>query len=128
MILRPPISTRTDTLFPYTTLFRSLALLVVDVLVELALAVLAPHEANAPAVLAADLLAAGRGLAGVETRQLAAFGELEIAREAHAVVQAGGLRLARGRIEGGAAEGRFVVRRAEIHRVRSEEHTSELQS
>src|SRR3546814_8185774 len=24
MILRPPISTRTDTLFPYTTLFRSL--------------------------------------------------------------------------------------------------------
>src|SRR3546814_7880590 len=26
MILRPPRSTRTDTLFPYTTLFRSLAL------------------------------------------------------------------------------------------------------
>src|SRR3546814_9868189 len=26
MIRRPPISTRTDTLFPYTTLFRSLAL------------------------------------------------------------------------------------------------------
>src|SRR3546814_2428009 len=25
MILRPPISTRTDTLFPYTTLFRSVA-------------------------------------------------------------------------------------------------------
>src|SRR3546814_5272515 len=25
MILRPPISTRTDTLFPYTTLFRSIA-------------------------------------------------------------------------------------------------------
>src|SRR3546814_7687936 len=28
MIRRPPISTRTDTLFPYTTLFRSVALLV----------------------------------------------------------------------------------------------------
>src|SRR3546814_11348551 len=28
MIRRPPRSTRTDTLFPYTTLFRSLALLV----------------------------------------------------------------------------------------------------
>src|SRR3546814_17445910 len=28
MIRRPPISTRTDTLFPYTTLFRSLALAV----------------------------------------------------------------------------------------------------
>src|SRR3546814_15549388 len=26
MIRRPPISTRTDTLFPYTTLFRSLAI------------------------------------------------------------------------------------------------------
>src|SRR3546814_18863685 len=33
MIRRPPISTRTDTLFPYTTLFRSLGRLVpVDVL------------------------------------------------------------------------------------------------
>src|SRR3546814_18707730 len=29
MILRPPSSTRTDTLFPYTTLFRSLARLVI---------------------------------------------------------------------------------------------------
>src|SRR3546814_14936435 len=114
MILRPPISTRTDTLFPYTTLFRSLALLVVDVLVELALAVLAPHEANAPAVLAADLLAAGRGLAGVETRQLAAFGELELAREAHAVVQAGGLRLATRPLKGVAADGLFALRRPNI--------------
>src|SRR3546814_14848339 len=31
MIRRPPRSTRTDTLFPYTTLFRSLALLAVHV-------------------------------------------------------------------------------------------------
>src|SRR3546814_19131866 len=31
MILRPPRSTRTDTLFPYTTLFRSVTLNVVDV-------------------------------------------------------------------------------------------------
>src|SRR3546814_7307826 len=30
MIRRPPISTRTDTLFPYTTLFRSQAALIVD--------------------------------------------------------------------------------------------------
>src|SRR3546814_18456964 len=29
MLLRPPRSTRTDTLFPYTTLFRSVALLLV---------------------------------------------------------------------------------------------------
>src|SRR3546814_3312823 len=31
MIRRPPRSTRTDTLFPYTTLFRSLADIIVDV-------------------------------------------------------------------------------------------------
>src|SRR3546814_3982758 len=30
MIRRPPRSTRTDTLFPYTTLFRSIRVLVVD--------------------------------------------------------------------------------------------------
>src|SRR3546814_10061786 len=30
MLLRPPISTRTDTLFPYTTLFRSLPLKVIQ--------------------------------------------------------------------------------------------------
>src|SRR3546814_6223566 len=30
MILRPPSSTRTDTLFPYSTLFRSLAVLAHD--------------------------------------------------------------------------------------------------
>src|SRR3546814_17523679 len=31
MIRRPPRSTRTDTLFPYTTLFRSLRLMAIDV-------------------------------------------------------------------------------------------------
>src|SRR3546814_6423631 len=34
MILRPPISTRTDTLFPYTTLFRSVAEGGVEVIAE----------------------------------------------------------------------------------------------
>src|SRR3546814_17084198 len=34
MILRPPRSTRTDTLFPYTTLFRSNSLAVNDIVVE----------------------------------------------------------------------------------------------
>src|SRR3546814_19960611 len=34
MIRRPPRSTRTDTLFPYTTLFRSLAVLLPSVAVE----------------------------------------------------------------------------------------------
>src|SRR3546814_18203321 len=35
MIRRPPRSTRTDTLFPYTTLFRSKAVLVTDVMLFL---------------------------------------------------------------------------------------------
>src|SRR3546814_20945618 len=34
MIRRPPRSTRTDTLFPYTTLFRSPVLLVISVLLH----------------------------------------------------------------------------------------------
>src|SRR3546814_13760160 len=34
MIRRPPRSTRTDTLFPYTTLFRSVGVRVPDVFVE----------------------------------------------------------------------------------------------
>src|SRR3546814_1673837 len=34
MIRRPPISTRTDTLFPYTSLFRSLAAFCADVLAQ----------------------------------------------------------------------------------------------
>src|SRR3546814_6373432 len=37
MIRRPPRSTRTDTLFPYTTLFRSAASLTVEVIKQLAL-------------------------------------------------------------------------------------------
>src|SRR3546814_6207624 len=35
MILRPPRSTRTDTLFPYTTLFRSYEALIEEVLAKL---------------------------------------------------------------------------------------------
>src|SRR3546814_13434112 len=42
MIRRPPRSTRTDTLFPYTTLFRSLA------------AVLAPDDFNAAAAVSTE--------------------------------------------------------------------------
>src|SRR3546814_7424651 len=73
MIRRPPISTRTDTLFPYTTLFRS----------------------NAPWRLAHGLRF------GVRT--------------------------------GGSGTWRLFARRSEaraypIHKSRSEEHTSELQS
>src|SRR3546814_2751553 len=37
MIRRPPISTRTDTLFPYTTLFRSFSIVIEGVLESIAI-------------------------------------------------------------------------------------------
>src|SRR3546814_1799308 len=54
MIRRPPRSTRTDTLFPYTTLFRSLG----DQLVG-AFALLAPGLGDPQPVFAAILAVAG---------------------------------------------------------------------
>src|SRR3546814_13620464 len=81
MIRRPPRSTRTDTLFPYTTLFRSL----------LALGILQQLEARAAAC--------------VERHELA-VDDREAAKPA----------------QGGAN------RRIFSRQVRSEEHTSELQS
>src|SRR3546814_5076291 len=44
MIRRPPRSTRTDTLFPYTTLFRSGVILVSKWVVRVALPQLVEHE------------------------------------------------------------------------------------
>src|SRR3546814_10223169 len=78
MIRRPPRSTRTDTLFPYTTLFRS------------------PTAAAAPA-------AASAGSAGA-----VAQGSLIVDESRNALI-----------FQGAAAE---------WERMRSEEHTSELQS
>src|SRR3546814_19734982 len=49
MILRPPRSTRTDTLFPYTTLFRSLAQdlpLALDLLAAVAIVRGKPHRVD----------------------------------------------------------------------------------
>src|SRR3546814_13717516 len=60
MIRRPPRSTRTDTLFPYTTLFRSL-----PDLHRMAMLLLAEH---APST--AHILIVGAG-GGMETRSLA---------------------------------------------------------
>src|SRR3546814_3628414 len=49
MIRRPPRSTRTDTLFPYTTLFRSLFLDRLHLLVEVVLALALLHLRLDPA-------------------------------------------------------------------------------
>src|SRR3546814_8903212 len=82
MIRRPPRSTRTDTLFPYTTLFRAVAPLV------------AGHAA------VVQRSGAGRAVAGVRV-----------------VEERPGQAVAVGDLPGGLEES-----------VRSEEHTSELQS
>src|SRR3546814_2357359 len=82
MIRRPPRSTRTDTLFPYTTLFRS----------------------DRPVVVEVDLQRGTRaGDVGVVVIVLGVADAL------------------------GCRRGRGSARRA-VRRVRSEEHTSELQS
>src|SRR3546814_5240860 len=119
MIRRPPRSTRTDTLFPYTTLFRSVAL---DD------AVLHQHRAAPRRLLAHDL----EGLAAVAVE---AVGE-----DADAVLgEGGGEGLLVGRADGRPVaahddlrHGREVEDLGQYQRqllvARSEEHTSELQS
>src|SRR3546814_982436 len=57
MIRRPPISTRTDTLFPYTTLFRSVAVGADDEIGD--------RQANAP-----------RHVAGIDVAEIAGRNEI----------------------------------------------------
>src|SRR3546814_11094258 len=62
MIRRPPRSTRTDTLFPYTTLFRSLARFTPSAAATRAatgVALLSPLEVGTAGVTADPLLCAG---------------------------------------------------------------------
>src|SRR3546814_15120338 len=72
MIRRPPQSTRTDTLFPYTTLFRSVAVAVRFPLLELVAHLLVGNRAGGTV----DLLADGVDL--VEQRQLLVVERLEV--------------------------------------------------
>src|SRR3546814_4381126 len=99
---RPPSSTRTDTLFPYTTLFRSPAL---------------PRSGSVPLRCLLDpraRLAVARG--GARTRD-------------HRPVADRRLRaLGAERQEQAPADRVAPVRQSQPHRGRSEEHTSELQS
>src|SRR3546814_2978040 len=105
MIRRPPRSTRTDTLFPYTTLFRSAALFGVD---------------TPPAELSgSDLLAPPRNVDAMATL------DVRLA-EAERVIADAQLRQARaeGRLDPSIGVGVRQLRETG----RSEEHTSELQS
>src|SRR3546814_2716158 len=124
MSRRPPISTRTDTLFPYTTLFRSAG--ATERLAGAHVAVERGGERRAlPVTHVVGLVAAG---------DEDAVGRLE--RGEHRRV-AGGLAVAEdeGLRRGDAADLRVELvlrlgraRSAQHHDVRSEEHTSELQS
>src|SRR3546814_15935203 len=75
MIRRPPRSTRTDTLFPYTTLFRSFDLLDLPV-IGIARAHRAPLEAARPVRIGRDhphpppvaIVAVRRGIGGARQR------------------------------------------------------------
>src|SRR3546814_1465824 len=125
MIRRPPRSTRTDTLFPYTTLFRSGRAI--------------PSRRHADAEGGEHRIAVDRGLECRRkriARGIASFGQID--RQRGAAVHRGGEALVRcidhhRRIERGghrrpdrsAGGGRDHIR----HFIaRSEEHTSELQS
>src|SRR3546814_6421975 len=102
MSRRPPRSTRTDTLFPYTTLFRSQP------------RPLAPETGDAVVV------ARHRGCDHVDPRA---------AMRAHVLPQRGhGFRPQVHQQAFGDGDGRRVAIEARVLEVRSEEHTSELQS
>src|SRR3546814_6113963 len=98
MIRRPPRSTRTDSLFPYTTLFRSL--------VQRRIEVANPRTVR---LAAAD---EDRGAAIAVTRGAATLLATEL------LAGAGDIRALAGTAGGAAA----------LFELRSEEHTSELQS
>src|SRR3546814_8339024 len=126
MILRPPRSTRTDTLFPYTTLFRSDRGVVgaqPAVVQEEADMVLGDPDQRR---LVALLLAADNGLV-VEVEMVVAQVDLEGAHSALAqrIEHLGAVELAALVVARLAGE---VIADLGIAAERSEEHTSELQS
>src|SRR3546814_5984425 len=114
MIRRPPRSTRTDTLFPYTTLFRSRG-------VELTVA---GHRLTMDRVHQPH--AAGGGINLGDHERAGQRLRLVIDRHGHAVV-AGKVDLLADHHLAGVGQ-RHPGLRASLDGTRSEEHTSELQS
>src|SRR3546814_2364011 len=119
MIRRPPRSTRTDTLFPYTTLFRSSSSSALrmpdfaDVVLD------APDELVD--VVAVDEQRVVVGGTALEAQPLAKIGRAVPTVD----VPTGILTLLAQAMAGNVSEQDVVVRH---YRMRSEEHTSELQS
>src|SRR3546814_9877315 len=103
MIRRPPRSTRTDTLFPYTTLFRAVAA--------------RSWRGGGSCVL----LAAERGAQFVEIDRAAMLDPAGGGFDAHRAARHRGVGLDRPRQ-------RAIAQQHRVVRVRSDEHTYELQS
>src|SRR3546814_10094255 len=120
MIRRPPRSTRTDTLFPYTTLFRS------------------THSASEPqgrealmsklrvGVIGANLQ--GSWGASAHLPALAALDELETVAVATSHMESAKATAARYGVAHAFDDPRKLAEHPDVDVVRSEEHTSELQS
>src|SRR3546814_1111667 len=111
---RPPRSTRTDTLFPYTTLFRSRFLSV----------------AHVPGTGHALVLPGHQRLAQPHQRHLLLRAHVQPAAVAAGIDLAAQVDRARVvlRLREAALVGQRDHQRGVAHRARSEEHTSELQS
>src|SRR3546814_2388155 len=110
MIRRPPRSTRTDTLFPYTTLFRSVT--------EIAL-----ETGDSVEALLAATHPAGATVKDVLTGHIATIGEnMNVRRAAVLAVDPG---VVVSYVHNAAGEG---LGKIGVLVARSEEHTSELQS
>src|SRR3546814_2972030 len=103
MIRRPPRSTRTDTLFPYTTLFRSL-----NLLARREAAIVAAEAGTTRDVIEVRMDLDGYPVVLADTAGI---------RESADAVETEGVRRARQR-----------AGTADLKILRSEEHTSELQS
>src|SRR3546814_224648 len=161
MILRPPISTRTDTLFPYTTLFRSIAdvqpfqpliavqLLIISVgdAIELGFITGGQHGLGVAPEIAAghrnDMHFIPRDeLRKVLAQLVAGVGGnmVELVHRDQPIIEGGDAEFLHREAEGGMGADQHLVvafqKRADAvdlaavlsRRVRSEEHTSELQS
>src|SRR3546814_7096720 len=102
MILRPPRSTRTDTLFPYTTLFRS--------------------QRRGPVLQSLDVL---KEISRWWRRGIPTAGRIVCVNNVAALLESGGESIAVSLVE---RTDLLQVLGVDVVPVRSEEHTSELQS
>src|SRR3546814_2831030 len=124
MIRRPPRSTRTDTLFPYTTLFRSKAEQPDDQFPQ------ARHVVgrDQPRELRVDHLDDQTGRLGERVGGLPRDPEQPGLRRSQQGAGQQGTEMGEADIDGGVEVGRPHEAPDAVERLRSEEHTSELQS